>query len=334
MANEPLYGDWARRTGNAPIHPPRRRRRALPVVVLVAAVVAADAVIRCLQRTSRLTRETHELAVLSRTDPLTGLPNRRHVEEHLAASLSAARRHHQPLAVLFIDIDDFKHVNDRFGYEVGDGVLQAVGERLHLTLRAEDLVGRWGGEEFLASRRRRRRRADGRRTRAGGHRRSRRRRGRPRPDRDGQCRLRGRHRRTRRADPRGEPCPPPSEARRQEPGRAGTPVPGLTATDPTGGPARAGRVIRVRADRRPEHCQRQHNIPLRPQSGATAVRYLACGIPRNGKPGETRRRKATGLSPPPGGDGRRATEWGVFSSSVAPLDIGRGASRQSTHGTR
>jgi diguanylate cyclase (GGDEF)-like protein len=150
MANEPLYGDWARRTGNAPIQQPRRRRQALPVVVFVAAVVAADAVIRCLQRTSRLTRETHELAVLSRTDPLTGLPNRRHVEEHLAASLSAARRHHQPLAVLFIDIDDFKHVNDRFGYEVGDGVLRAVGERLHVTLRAEDLVGRWGGEEFLA----------------------------------------------------------------------------------------------------------------------------------------------------------------------------------------
>jgi diguanylate cyclase (GGDEF)-like protein len=126
------------------------RRRALPVVVFVAGVVAADAVVRCLQRTSRLTRETQQLGVLSRTDPLTGLPNRRHLEEHLAGALSAARRHNQPLAVLFIDIDDFKRINDRFGYDVGDEVLRAVGERLRLTLRAEDVVGRWGGEEFLA----------------------------------------------------------------------------------------------------------------------------------------------------------------------------------------
>jgi diguanylate cyclase (GGDEF)-like protein len=119
-------------------------------VLFVAAVMAGDAVVRCFQRTSRLAQETHELAELSRTDPLTGLPNRRHVEEHLAAALSAARRHHQPLAVLFIDIDDFKDINDRFGYEVGDEVLRAVGARLRVTLRAEDLVGRWGGEEFLA----------------------------------------------------------------------------------------------------------------------------------------------------------------------------------------
>jgi diguanylate cyclase (GGDEF)-like protein len=124
--------------------------RALPAVLLVAAVVTADALIRCLQRTARLTHEMNELGVLSRTDPLTGLPNRRHLEEHLAAQLSAARRHHQPLAVLFIDIDDFKHINDRLGYEVGDEVLRAVGARLRITVRAEDLVGRWGGEEFLA----------------------------------------------------------------------------------------------------------------------------------------------------------------------------------------
>ena len=66
--------------------------RALPFVLLVAAVVSADALIRCLQRTARLTHEMNELGVLSRTDPLTGLPNRRHLEEHLAAQLSAARR--------------------------------------------------------------------------------------------------------------------------------------------------------------------------------------------------------------------------------------------------
>lgn len=119
-------------------------------VVLVAAGVAADGLLRCLRRTSRLARETRDLAVLARTDPLTGLPNRRNMEEHLAAAVSAARRHHQPLSVLFIDIDSFKHINDELGYEAGDEVLRAVGERLRSTVRAEDLVGRWGGEEFVA----------------------------------------------------------------------------------------------------------------------------------------------------------------------------------------
>ena len=122
----------------------------LLAAAFVVAAVAGDALLRCLQRTSRLARATRELAVLSRTDPLTGLPNRRHVEEHLAAVVSAARRHHQPLAVLFIDIDSFKHINDELGYEAGDEVLRAVGERVRFTVRAEDFVGRWGGEEFLA----------------------------------------------------------------------------------------------------------------------------------------------------------------------------------------
>jgi len=114
-----------------------------------AAVLVAAALRRCLHGTARLARESAELSVLARTDPLTGLHNRRHMEEHLAPVVSAARRHHHSLAVLFVDIDSFKRVNDRWGYEAGDDVLQAVGERIRLALRAEDLVGRWGGEEFL-----------------------------------------------------------------------------------------------------------------------------------------------------------------------------------------
>jgi diguanylate cyclase (GGDEF)-like protein len=117
---------------------------------IVGAVVAADALLRCLNQTSRLTRETRQLSILSRTDPLTALPNRRHVEEGLAAAVSAARRHHDPLSVLFVDIDDFKRINDQSGYEAGDDVLRNVGERVRLALRTEDLFGRWGGEEFVA----------------------------------------------------------------------------------------------------------------------------------------------------------------------------------------
>lgn len=120
------------------------------VCLTVAGAVFADALVRCAQRTLRLTNVGRELARLSLTDPLTGLSNRRHLEEHLVASLSAARRHCQPLSVLFIDIDSFKRINDQSGYEAGDEVLRVVGDRVSRASRAEDLVGRWGGEEFLA----------------------------------------------------------------------------------------------------------------------------------------------------------------------------------------
>ena len=128
----------------------RPRGAAFLSVLLVAAAVAADALVRCLHRTWRLTHETRQLTLLSRIDPLTGLHNRRHMEEHLAIAVSAARRHRQPLSVLFLDIDGFKHINDELGYDSGDEVLRAVGERMRRALRAEDLVGRWGGEEFVA----------------------------------------------------------------------------------------------------------------------------------------------------------------------------------------
>jgi diguanylate cyclase (GGDEF)-like protein len=75
--------------------------------------------------------------------------NRRHVEEHLARALSSARRHRQALSILFVDIDGFKRVNDQFGHQVGDGILKMVAQRIRFSLRSEDVVGRWGGEEFL-----------------------------------------------------------------------------------------------------------------------------------------------------------------------------------------
>jgi len=118
-------------------------------VVGIAGAISATAALRCLRRASQLAGQTRALTILSRTDPLTGLHNRRHVEEHLAAAASAARRHGQPLSVLFIDIDNFKTVNDQSGYEAGDEVLRAVAGRINRSLRAEDLVGRWGGEEFV-----------------------------------------------------------------------------------------------------------------------------------------------------------------------------------------
>lgn len=105
-------------------------------------------------RISRLQAELRErnedLELLSRTDPLTGLWNRRHLDAHLHSAMSAAKRHDRPLAILLIDIDRFKTVNDRYGHQIGDAVLAQVAGRLAASVRAEDTIGRWGGEEFLA----------------------------------------------------------------------------------------------------------------------------------------------------------------------------------------
>jgi diguanylate cyclase (GGDEF)-like protein len=96
-----------------------------------------------------LVRRYIELERVSRTDPLTGIPNRFHIDEQLAAHLSAARRHSQALSVLILDIDNFKRINDGFGHLAGDAVLREFTRRVTETLRVEDVVGRWGGEEFL-----------------------------------------------------------------------------------------------------------------------------------------------------------------------------------------
>jgi two-component system cell cycle response regulator len=83
-------------------------------------------------------------------DPLTRVHNRRYVFGQLAAMISGARRHRRPLAVAMVDLDGFKAVNDRHGHDSGDAVLVAAAEALQRALRAEDLLGRLGGEEFLA----------------------------------------------------------------------------------------------------------------------------------------------------------------------------------------
>jgi diguanylate cyclase (GGDEF)-like protein len=113
---------------------------------LLARVQAAARVKR-LQ--DELRQRNQELDLLSRTDALTGLRNRRHVEEYLARLVSLARRHAEPIAVLVADIDHFKSVNDRHGHDAGDAVLREVAGRMVDSVRLEDMVGRWGGEEFL-----------------------------------------------------------------------------------------------------------------------------------------------------------------------------------------
>ena len=90
-----------------------------------------------------------DLDRMSRTDALTGLYNRRHLDEELVRQQSQANRHLDPLCVLLLDIDHFKRVNDTHGHPAGDLVLCAFADRLRTELRAADIAGRWGGEEFL-----------------------------------------------------------------------------------------------------------------------------------------------------------------------------------------
>lgn len=97
---------------------------------------------------SVLKHQQRQLAELARQDALTKLPNRRHFNEQLGQSVERARRNHQTLALLYIDLDGFKAVNDTHGHEAGDELLVEVGKRLQRCVRTTDTVARLGGDEF------------------------------------------------------------------------------------------------------------------------------------------------------------------------------------------
>lgn len=93
--------------------------------------------------------KTEEAQQIALKDALTGLPNRVSFEQGLDHGLIQAKRHGWGLAVLFIDIDKFKSINDYYGHDLGDQVLLMVADRLQSFVRGEDLVSRWGGDEFV-----------------------------------------------------------------------------------------------------------------------------------------------------------------------------------------
>jgi two-component system cell cycle response regulator len=115
---------------------------------LMARVSAA---LRTKELQDALRTRNAELDRVSRIDMLTGLYNRRHIDEHLRRAIAGARRHGRTVGVVLADIDHFKLVNDRHGHLAGDAVLRELAGRLQATVRTEDALGRWGGEEFIAA---------------------------------------------------------------------------------------------------------------------------------------------------------------------------------------
>lgn len=119
------------------------------VTVLGSLLVALFA--RSLADRARLTKLSSAMQRTAQTDSLTGLNNRRALTEQMTRAAAHARRHGEPLSVLMIDLDRFKHTNDTFGHEAGDHVLCAIADCMRDVLRIDDVYGRWGGDEFLVA---------------------------------------------------------------------------------------------------------------------------------------------------------------------------------------
>ncbi len=125
----------------------------LPIEVALTCVQSSDSEAPVfygfLRDISERRRVEEQLTYLAYHDPLTGLPNRALVEQELDLALARARRAGNAVAVMFVDLDDFKLANDRLGHAAGDRLLAAAGERLGSVLRESDLLARQGGDEFL-----------------------------------------------------------------------------------------------------------------------------------------------------------------------------------------
>jgi diguanylate cyclase (GGDEF)-like protein/PAS domain S-box-containing protein len=124
---------------------------ALPVEVLSRDVQLANGIARVTALRDIRERRAAEARIrfLAQHDPLTGLPNRTQFQEAMGRQLALSKRYGMPLAVMCIDLDRFKHINDTLGHAAGDAVLKQVAERLRRCVRETDVVARTGGDEFV-----------------------------------------------------------------------------------------------------------------------------------------------------------------------------------------
>lgn len=115
---------------------------------LIARVASGMRILKLEQQLTEAHRQMEELAM---RDALTGLWNRRAIEEHAEAEFGLARRKSRTLSIILLDIDHFKRINDAYGHQAGDYALQALAQILVQNLRQYDRAGRWGGEEFIVT---------------------------------------------------------------------------------------------------------------------------------------------------------------------------------------
>jgi two-component system cell cycle response regulator len=113
---------------------------------LIARVASGERIIKLEEQLIKARQQMENLAM---QDGLTGLLNRRAIEEHTRTELTLAKRKEQPLSVILLDVDFFKAINDQYGHPVGDQVLRQLSDVLSQNLRQHDRIGRWGGEEFI-----------------------------------------------------------------------------------------------------------------------------------------------------------------------------------------
>lgn len=118
-------------------------------IVILGVAVLLDLLSRDREESiEALHRQAEELARLARTDPLTGLANRRFFMEQLEREFQRARRYRRPLSLIYLDLDGFKAINDRFGHMFGDEILRGAARSMRAVLRSTDLLARIGGDEF------------------------------------------------------------------------------------------------------------------------------------------------------------------------------------------
>jgi len=120
---------------------------ATAVVFATLAMIGPTIVGTRIIRRDRVLHE--EVTRLSQEDHLTGLLNRRRITQLLDNEMRRALRYDSTFSIILMDIDDFKAINDRFGHQAGDRVLKKIADVIRKGVRATDLIGRWGGEEFL-----------------------------------------------------------------------------------------------------------------------------------------------------------------------------------------
>jgi len=128
----------------------------VPVIVRVAPTFDDDGkingaieIFQSNERVSSLRRYLRRMADTAHTDPLLGIGNRIYIEEKINFLLAGSQAIQTSLGIMFIDLDEFKAINDQYGHATGDMVLKTVIKTLNENLRSTDLLGRWGGDEFI-----------------------------------------------------------------------------------------------------------------------------------------------------------------------------------------